>query len=469
MSDESNNTFKFLDDAQSAVKTTTYGMRDYCLRMQLVAEPHARPFEIIETPQRISHIAVMTGGQVNDFDRNHVAKLCRHFGVPTPAPGINFFSQKIGNIKLRWERHTEFSSFTFYGDASSSGKPFQDPIINYVPRSWLEGMPGEVIVAFHVELERSLSQTGRSLEELRELYADNYIVGGQVAHGAARVWTDFRTHEDGFGRILVSDINLVDRQSGRLIQRLIELETYRMMALLALPFARRITPDLAEIDQEMAQFTQQMTSVRGLKDENRLLDHLSRLAAKIEKLVGETNYRFTATEAYYEIVQSRLKALKEEKIGRYQTLDEFIERRMAPAMRTCSATKERLETLSKRIARSSNLLRARVDVALEAQNRDLLRSMNQRARLQLRLQETVEGLSVVFISYYIISLVSYLLSGVKAAGLSFNKDIVTGILLPVIVLIVFFMLRKMKRSLAHRYSYIEKAAAVSGVDKLSDD
>src|SRR3546814_8262212 len=84
-----------------------------------------------------------------------------------------------------------------------------------------------------------------------------------------------------------------------------------------------------------------------------------------------------------------------------------MDRRLAPAMRTCESAAGRLETLASRVGRASNLLRTRVDIELEAQNRDVLMSMNRRARLQLRLQETVEGLSVVAISYYVVGLVGY--------------------------------------------------------------
>ena len=104
----------------------------------------------------------------------------------------------------------------------------------------------------------------------------------------------------------------------------------------------------------------------------------------------------------------------ERKVEGLPTWSSFLARRMAPAMRTCATTEERQTNLSEKLARAANLLRTRVDVELERQNRDLLKSMNERTRLQLRLQTTVEGLSVAAVSYYVVGLFGYLVKG--AAG-----------------------------------------------------
>ena len=86
-------------------------------------------------------------------------------------------------------------------------------------------------------------------------------------------------------------------------------------------------------------------------------------------------------------------------------------------------------------------------MALEEQNRDLLESMDSRARLQLRLQETVEGLSVVAISYYLVGLVAYGAKSAKALGLPVDADITTGVSLPVIILVVWYAMRRFRRKI----------------------
>ena len=47
---------------------------------------------------------------------------------------------------------------------------------------------------------------------------------------------------------------------------------------------------------------------------------------------------------------------------------------------------------------------------------NLLGAMNRRQQLQLRLQATVEGLSVAAITYYIVGLVGYAAKGLKEGG-----------------------------------------------------
>src|SRR5690606_7275024 len=211
--------------------------------------------------------------------------------------------------------------------------------------------------------------------------------------------------------------HLRPRQAGRLVQRLLEVETYRTLALLAFPMARRHVADLSRLGDELTSITQELTRAAGAGDEQALLDRLTAVSAEIERLSAETSYRFGAARAYYALVLKRIAELREERIEGLQTISEFMDRRLTPAMRTCEAVAERLDGLANRVARAGQLLRTRVDILLEAQNRDLLRSMDRRARLQLMLQETVEGLSVAAITYYGVGLVAYLAKGHAAAGL----------------------------------------------------
>ena len=148
-----------------------------------------------------------------------------------------------------------------------------------------------------------------------------------------------------------------------------------------------------------------------------LLDRLTRLEAEIERLAADTHFRFSAACAYYDLVLQRIAELREERIHGLQTFREFVERRLAPAMNTCRAVCGAPgEPGSQRMARATQLLSTRVDVTRERQNQAVLELMNRRAKMQLRLQQTVEGLSVVAITYYLSSLVGYLAKGLRGGG-----------------------------------------------------
>ena len=303
-----------------------------------------------------------------------------------------------------------------------------------MPPGWLDTLPGSVLVAIHVALA-ARAGVEPSFGELADQFSPEFLAGSRMAGGTAAAWTDFRIHDDGFGRILIQDRGLGERQTGRLVQRLLEIETYRRMALLAFPVARN----------ELAEVTAKMSAIEGIEDEHALLGRLSRLAADIEGTVAATGFRFGAARAYYALVERRIGELREERIEGLQTIGDFMERRLAPAMGTCESTAARIAALSERVARASNLLRTNVDIALEGQNQDLLRSMDRRARIQLHLQQTFEGLSVAAISYYLAGLVSYLAKAAQGAGLAIDSGLTVGIAVPFIVVGVWFAVRRIRR------------------------
>jgi uncharacterized membrane-anchored protein len=261
-----------------------------------------------------------------------------------------------------------------------------------------------------------------------------------VAGGAGSAFTDLRIHEDGFGRLLILDRGMTAGQRGRALQRLLEMDTYRMLALLAFPVARSLIPTLTEVEQELASITAALVNAVE-EDEPALLERLTRLAAQIESRQSETLFRFSAAVSYYDLVQRRIVELREERIQGLQTFREFTERRLAPAMNTCRSVTGRLEALSVRVAQATRLLSTRVELSSERQSQALLASMNRRAQLQLRLQETVEGFSIAAITYYTVGLVGHAAEGLEALGLRVRPAIAMGVAIPIAALLAFFGLR----------------------------
>ena len=436
-----------LTTASDETEPTFGAFTDHPLRQEVNDEVHARPYEVLKAPLRVTHLAMLSGRHGAQGDRNAVVDLCERFGLEPPDEGAHHLSMDFGRFRLKWERRTELSTYTFFVDGEFED-PFAAPAIGAVPRNWLDTLPGPRLVGVHLALEPAWFMP-RNVEEIVRLFNHNTIIGSHITGGAARVWTDFHIHGDGFSRILLRDVRLRERQAGRAVQRLLEIETYRMMALLAFPVARRANPRLTEIEEQLAGITEDLAA-SGASDERGLLDSLSELAAHVERINNRTNYRFNAAMAYHALVERRIRELREERVQGLQTIEEFMDRRLAPAMRTCRTVMERQGSLSRRISRTGDLLRTRVDVALEAQNRDLLEAMNRRARLQFRLQETVEGLSVAAISYYLMGLVGYLLVAGRDAGLPLRVELAQGALVPVVVLTVWLLIRFVRTRIARR-------------------
>lgn len=419
-------------------------VRAHPLRDELVLEVHARPFEAMAAPERGSHLAIITEPGDEQEVADHIAELCRRYGAPVPAAGAKFYSQDLGPFRLRWEQHTEFAALTFLRHGPFR-QPFADPVIGLVPQDWLDGLPGATLAAVHFALEAK-DAAERTPEELSLVFGGNPLIGCDVSGDAARAWSDLHTHGDGFSRILVRDRTLSPLQSGRLVQRLLEINAYRLLALMSLPLAHEVSPRIRAADLALAQLTARLAAEpSGL--EKALLDQLSGLASELEKIGAKTSTRFAGTRAYFDIVLARLTQIRQQRIQGLQTFSEFLERRMVPAVNYCNATEGRLNDLSGRMQRVGGLVRARVEVQIQEQNRDLLESMDRRARLQFRLQRVVEGLSVVAITYYVLGLVAYGMHGLVAAGVNINPDIATGVALPVVAWLVWFILHRARKYL----------------------
>lgn len=422
---------------------------EYALRRRLSHEVHARPFAELAAPERASHLALLTGEDEAD-DREHLAALCRRHHLDPPPAEANHALLDLGPCRLKWERHTEFCTYTFFhAGALPDGDPFAAPALSFVPPDWLAATPGELLAAVNLVLEPR-EAAHRALDTVPEVLSSRNFAAAQVSGGAAVAFMDFALDDTGFARCFVRDRWLRPRQAGRLVQRLLEIETYRMLALLAFPVAREHGAVLTRLGRELTGITQTMTEIGALEDERRLLEEITTLSAQTERIAAGTQYRFSAARAYHDLVQRRIAELREERLEGYQTFTEFVDRRLSPAMATCEAVRERLDTLSRRVTRAGQLLRTRVDIEVEGQNRDLLHSMDRRARLQLRLQQTVEGLSVAAITYYAVGLVGYAAKGLKEAGAPLPVDVVTAAAIPVVAGSVWYVVRRVRRMIEGR-------------------
>jgi uncharacterized membrane-anchored protein len=428
--------------ARETFQEKLLGIPVYQERQVLSQELNADAGEMLAAPAQLSYLVLMSDRQYIDQERELIQQLCDRYGVSSNVDN-NYFSAELGAFRLRWERHTEYSTYTFY-QVGSFETPFSQPAIRLVPEEWLESLPGEVLVATHIALD-DRSRPKRSLTELACLFSSNTVIGSTVAAGSASIWSDNQIHSDGFGRILIHDENLRSRQVGRLVQRLLEIETCRMLAMLPLPATRQIIPKLAQFDHRLAILIANNLNRVSVENEQQLLHGLTELASEIEHISAQTSHRFNASQIYYDIVKLRITELREERIEGLQMMQEYMEQHLSSAMGTCDLVRIKLDTLSLRVARASELLRTRVDISMEAQIRDLLKSMDNRAHMQLRLQETVEGLSVVVLSYYLLGIVGYGLKAGKAAGFNINVDLVSGIAIPLIVGGVFIAVRHLRR------------------------
>jgi uncharacterized membrane-anchored protein len=423
------------------------------LRELLHNEVHARPYERLGVPLVLSHLALLTP-EGPAASREHLVALLRSRHLPLPATDASHLSTDLGGgLRLRWEQHTEFQTYTFWRTPSQAPEDFDSTALQAAPQDWLAGLPGQWLVGLHLlALQAPRGDDGEAaMARVRDTLDEESLVGAGVMDGQVEVFTDFRLHADGQARwllMLPSHAPLVNpRRLGRGVQRLLEIETYRMMALLGLPVAREVGSALRHAERDLAEVAGQIRSASQAQ-EPELLRRLTSLAGEVEGLYARTHARFSASAAYFELIQRRIAELAEERIHGLQTLGEFMDRRLAPAMQTCAWAARRQQALSERISRTSNLLRTRVEIESQQSSQALLDTMNERQKVQLLLQSAVEGLSVAAITYYGAGLVGYIAKAAKGAGLPVSPDLAVAVCIPVIGVAVWLGVRRLHR-LAH--------------------
>ncbi len=414
------------------------------LRTALHNEVHARPYERMQPPLAVSHLAFVSSPEVQVADRTHLETLLRDLHLPLPAPEANHLSIDLPGCRLRWERHTEFVSYTVWRPLRADEALDAAPAYRALPDGWLSTVPGELLVATNLLVLNSPEQNLRGLVD-SWLDADS-LVGADVADGDLQIYSDFRLHPDGYGRWLVGVGNpsITPRRLGRNVQRLLEIDTYRMMALLGLPVARDTTRRLDELERQLAGLADTRAGSETT-DEARLLDSLTRLAREVESTYARHHSRFSASSAYFDLVEQRIDELRETRLEGLQTVREFVDRRLKPAVTTTAWASRRLGALSERVSRASELLRTRVETLQQEHARELLSTMNARQHLQLRLQAAVEGLSVAAITYYGVGLVGYLAKGAHAVHLPVPVELVIALAVPVIALTAWLGMRRLRR------------------------
>jgi len=423
-----------------------FNIQNHPLRDSLSSELHARPFPVIDAPCQVAYMALTA----NDADEDNIQELVQLLDGPDYVIGSGHYYEKFKDFALKWERHSEFVTYTVFVEAGSD-TAFSDVAFDCFPENWLKGLKNQLLTAVKLQMMAAAAKKQVEKDVLTNFHtafqseslAISYVLGE-----SALVASDFKMDADGYVRFGVLPIGQVGRNRlGRIVQRLLEIETYRAMSMLTLPVAKKIFARLTDLEGALAKEVQSISGREGSHRDR--LSALMIIAAEIEYMNAENAFRFGAGDAYSALVDQRIFVLREERFLGRQTFSEFMMRRFSPTVRTCQAAQKRLQSISDRAARAADLLGTRVNVRTAEQNRALLEQMDQRAESQLRLQETVEGLSVVAISYYGVNLLTYLLAPfAKTQG--WEKAYVSAALVIPVFLLVMLMVRRMKKHITKK-------------------
>lgn len=422
-------------------------LNEHELRRMVVGEMHLRRWPKVRAPSSIIQFVRLLSAPEREEELAAMAAPPAALSATGPiepgsrprhcdgvlAPGLAF----------TWERHSEASTTTLFVDGCGPRVP---PALGDA-LAWAGSLPGKVIRATRLLVVPD-EDAGRALLPELGFSSDELVTchiaaasGEDEAH--ARIWSDFRLREDGFGVVLVAACGMAPGPLSRTLQRLQELGNYRNLALLGLPVAREGWRALDRIEAMLGEMNHAVARPEATDDE--LLEDVTRLSMELVGQASASDYRMSATQAYATIVEERLAELHIRPCAGELSLADFTQRRFLPAVRTCAAHRRRAQQLGQRTGQVMALLRTRIETRIENQNGRLLASMERNAARQLRLQQLVEGLSVVAVSYYALGLVGKVLEGLEEWTPQVHAHLWAALLAPLVVTAAWLAIHRRKR------------------------
>ena len=421
------------------------------LREQISGEILSHPYEPVSPPGRILYIVMTTSPEERTRQKTHLGRLSEMYDDCAVDNSGNQIRYELGDVALKVEIHRNFTRYklAWKPSASIDDAPFSDKLPDSRLAQWVADIPGHMLTcvdASILELPHTMrNEEANLIERYSPFFAAETLVASRMGRSGNLVMTDFQITQDKTIRMLVLSRAPRAAQNGRLILRLMEVETYRMMGMLALPHARHLFEILPTIDRQLNELTGSIARADNDTDEE-LLETVSKLAGEVERLVTRYHRELSQADEYFSTTFKRLDELREQPVAEIPPIGGTLKSRLEPAVDSCRSAAHWLEQVSLRISYATHLLRTRVDVKREEQNQQLLKGVNNRFKTQLRLQETAELLSIVVIPYYAANLVGYITESVDAflhAGV--DPALAKTITIPVIVVLVYILLRRSKK------------------------
>jgi uncharacterized membrane-anchored protein len=407
---------------------------DHPFRQAVLDEVHARPIEFVACPARVRRVALLLPQHPNAVSEAHrlFSEWCARGGLQRPAEHARQHSFDAGGRHVTWELHTEFVTITWASRLEDA-----------------ENWPGEVgLEAFESEMLIAAARIdvidGTSVpERILAGFQRSSLCASSIENGQGQVATDFVTDTDGFTRFELAAGQIGPLRRAIIVRRLLEIETYRALALLGLPLARSISPDLRSAETRLGTLVEGMVYATTTDQAQAALSALHALSVKTGELLEKTSYRFAASHAYGEVLRARLKGLGEQRTEAASTLERYLGNRIDPALATCRAVEKREAALAEKIDRATELLNTRISLDIQTQNKEVLNTIANTARSQFRLQRTVEGLSTIAITYYLLGILGYVLNGLTEFA-QISKPLVIALAAPVVLLGVWLLIRSVR-------------------------
>jgi len=261
-------------------------IEDHPLRYSLTNELHARPFPALNVPSTAVFLAVKradsAAGRDRAADLAHLTDLLDRHGAAHPQPGATHYFGKVGRHALKWESHTEFVTYTVFTDGLST-RPFDPADFEVFPEDWLDKAPGVRITSALIRVS-PWQDKDTTRQQIRDWFVPESVAVARVLDDAAVIAGDFRIDPAGHLRFAVTvSPETGPRRTGRIVQRLCEIETYKTMSMLGFARVREMGSALGELDARLEQMIGDMTGREKQAEDTlqELLDISAELEAKV--------------------------------------------------------------------------------------------------------------------------------------------------------------------------------------------
>ncbi|MHA6691480.1 DUF3422 family protein [Devosia sp. A449] len=411
-------------------------LADHPYRAAIMAEVHARPVEIIDDYCRLRRLVVVmpakAGAMMGIFAQ--FTAFCASHGFDVPDTSSRQHSFNTPTAHVTWEFHTEFVTVTW--------RSALDDAENWPSDIGLETLgDGQLIGAMRLDVIADQTIPDRMVPGFNLAS----LCLADVENGKAQLATDFVPDADRYTRFELAAGGLSILRRSIIVRRILEIETYRTMALLGLPLARASNQELRTVEIDLTELMEGLSEATTAETVQAALGRLHALSVRSGQLSERLGYRFAAGHAYGDVLRMRLAGIRENSTTRGSTLTHYIGNRVDPGLATCAAMEKRLAVLSDKIERAIGMLNVRIGVDMQVQNAAVLDSIARTGRSQFLLQRTVEGLSTIAISYYLLGIVGYALAG-PLEMLHADKTMSLSIAAPFVLLFVWLMVRSIRKS-----------------------
>ena len=368
------------------------------------------------------------------------------YGVKTATSG--------DRLIMIWQAHTEYYSYQIWHIPSPQAARISFGPMTFPDYRFPITPLGAEVCRLDIVL---MAETLPSSEALRPLFPGPVLYGSRILDEETALVTSFTPDEYGREHYWVS-VGAARANKSHLkdiVDAIVRIETYYHLLLMQKPLSSAAIDQTHKFEQVHLKQREIITEHIGHADSltlQRWLNALTKDLLKTTRLSGKLHFELSASVPYDKIVHRTLASLDERILPSYRPMSDYVLSGVTGVAEGYQQLLKRIDTLRSGFEGIISIIRARVDLMLQAQNLTLLVSVDKTTKSQAILQHTVEGLSVIVIAYYLSGLIGYIFKGLQEMGWLRNAHIAAALFVPLAIGLAFLITTLSRKHLHKKLS-----------------